>query len=195
MEINPTTAEEKFVPDWDIRNNDSSNVLVTKLYRRWIEAESVRENLEKETLSLKRKIKKSPDIEKKIAQHTQDLQVQQEKVKSLTTQSQSSQAASASAAEDRDRIAAELKSFSESMKKKKKKKKKKNEEHKGVLAKMEESFTNARLAYANMMAERDALKTGEAYLKAQIEDMKRHEEEIEVENAALKAKVEDLQAT
>ncbi|MFS8020132.1 hypothetical protein Hanom_Chr15g01411931 [Helianthus anomalus] len=93
-------------------------------------------------------------------------------------------------------------------------KKKKDEEHKGVLAKMEESFTNARLDYANMMAicaffaltlfalffltlssERDALKTGEADLKAQIEDMKRHEEEIEVENAALKAKVEDLQAT
>ncbi|KAJ0734163.1 hypothetical protein HanPI659440_Chr11g0416731 [Helianthus annuus] len=53
---------------------------------------------------------------------------------------------------------------------------------------MEESFTNARLAYANMMA-------GEADLKAQIEEMKGHEEEIKVENAALKAKVEDLQAT
>ncbi|KAM0011148.1 hypothetical protein Hdeb2414_s0067g00768851 [Helianthus debilis subsp. tardiflorus] len=53
---------------------------------------------------------------------------------------------------------------------------------------MEESFANARLAYANMMA-------GEADLKAQIEDMKGHEEEIEVENAALKAKVEDFQAT
>ncbi|KAJ0692980.1 hypothetical protein HanPI659440_Chr15g0592031 [Helianthus annuus] len=97
MEIDPATAEEKFVPDWDIRNKDSvmdelvartllfnvstpldharsrrmksqdlgamvlsnqaqSNVLVTELYRRWFEAESVRENLEKETLSLKRKI-------------------------------------------------------------------------------------------------------------------------------------------
>ncbi|MFS7918794.1 hypothetical protein Hanom_Chr03g00205331 [Helianthus anomalus] len=67
--------------------------------------------------------------------------------------------------------------------------------------KMEESFANARLAYANMMADtylicpRDTLKTGEADLKAQIEDMKGHEEEIKVENAALKAKVEDLQAT
>ncbi|MFS7916194.1 hypothetical protein Hanom_Chr02g00174251 [Helianthus anomalus] len=64
-----------------------------------------------------------------------------------------------------------------------------------VLAKMEESFTNARLAYANMMAERDALKRGEVDLKAQIEDMKGHEEEIKAENAALKPQVEDLQAT
>ncbi|MFS8020131.1 hypothetical protein Hanom_Chr15g01411921 [Helianthus anomalus] len=115
MEIDPATAEDKFIPDWDVRNKDyvmdelvaktflfnintpldhaqsrkmknqdlsamvlsnqaQSNVLVTELYRRWIEVESVRENLEKETLLLKRKIKKSPDIEKKIAQLTQDLQ-------------------------------------------------------------------------------------------------------------------------
>ncbi|KAM0036475.1 hypothetical protein Hdeb2414_s0014g00426791 [Helianthus debilis subsp. tardiflorus] len=108
MEIDPVTPEEKFVPDWDIRNKDSvmeelvartflfnistplvharsrkmknqdlgalvlsnqaqSNVLVTELYRRWIEAESVRENLDKEALSLKRKIQKTPDTEKKIA--------------------------------------------------------------------------------------------------------------------------------
>ncbi|KAJ0808802.1 hypothetical protein HanPI659440_Chr01g0007401 [Helianthus annuus] len=66
--------------------------------------------------------------------------------------------------------------------------KQKDEEHKTVLAKMEESFTNARLAYANMMA-------GEADLKAQIEEMKGNEEEINAENAALQAKVEDLQAT
>ncbi|KAF5814550.1 hypothetical protein HanRHA438_Chr03g0124461 [Helianthus annuus] len=222
MEIDPATADEKFVPDWDIRNKDSvmdelvartllfnistpldharsrkmknqdlgamvlsnqaqSNIFVTELYRRWVEAESVKENLEKETLSLKRKIQRAPDVEKKIAQLTQDLQSQREKVKSLTTQNQSSQAAAASAAEDRDRISAELKNFVESLKKK-------DEEHKVVLWKMEESFTNACLAYANMMA-------GEADLKAQIEEMKGHNEEIEVENAALKAKVEDLQAT
>ncbi|KAM0027457.1 hypothetical protein Hdeb2414_s0019g00540451 [Helianthus debilis subsp. tardiflorus] len=195
MEIDSATAEKKFVPDWDIRNKDSvmdelaqSNVLVTELYRRWVEAESVKENLEKEARSLKRKIQRTPESEKKIAQLTLDLQAQQEKVKCLTTQNQSSLAAAASAAEDRDRIAAELKDFSESMKKK-------DEEHKAVLAKMEESSTNARLAYANMMAERDALKTGEADLKAQIEAMKGREEEIKAENAALKAKVEDLQAT
>ncbi|MFS7992847.1 hypothetical protein Hanom_Chr12g01087091 [Helianthus anomalus] len=47
---------------------------------------------------------------------------------------------------------------------------------------MEESFPNALLAYANMMA-------------AHIEEMKRHEEEVKTENAALRAKVEDLQAT
>ncbi|KAJ0736157.1 hypothetical protein HanPI659440_Chr11g0440381 [Helianthus annuus] len=97
MEIDPTTAEEKFIPDWDIRNKDSvmdtlvartmlfnintpidharsrkmknpdlgaavltnqaqSNIFVTELYRRWVEAESVRENLEKEARSLKRRV-------------------------------------------------------------------------------------------------------------------------------------------
>ncbi|KAJ0693054.1 hypothetical protein HanPI659440_Chr15g0592851 [Helianthus annuus] len=227
MDIDPATAEEKFLPDWDIWNKDSvmdelvartllfnistpldharsrrmksqdlgamvlsnqaqSNIFVTELYRRWVEAESVMENLEKETLSLKRKIQRTPDTEKKIAQLTQDLQTQQEKVKSLTTQNQSSQATVASAAEDRDRISAELKSFAESLKKKK------DEEHMVVLSKMEESFANARLAYANMMA-------GEADLKAQIKEMKgNHEVEIEkikTENATLKTKVENLQAT
>ncbi|KAJ0793017.1 hypothetical protein HanOQP8_Chr01g0024921 [Helianthus annuus] len=43
--------------------------------------------------------------------------------------------------------------------------------------------------------QRDALKTGEADLKARIEEMKGHHEEIKVENASLKAKVEDHQAT
>ncbi|KAJ0576140.1 hypothetical protein HanOQP8_Chr05g0178781 [Helianthus annuus] len=206
MEIDPATAEEKTLlfnistpldhaRSRRMKNQDlgatvlsdqaQSNIFVTELYRRWIEAEPVRENLEKETRSLKHKIQRSPDAEKKIAQLTQDLHAQQEKVKSLTTQSQSSQAAAASAAEDRDRIAAELKGFSESMQKK-------DEEHKAVLAKMEESFTNARLAYANMMA-------GEADLKAQIEEMKcSHEteiEEIKKENATLKASVDDLQVT
>ncbi|MFS7976439.1 hypothetical protein Hanom_Chr10g00892441 [Helianthus anomalus] len=164
-----------------LSNQAQSNIFVTELYRRWVEAESVKENLEKETLSLKRKIQRIPDVEKKIAQLTQDFQTQQEKVKSLTTQNQSSQAAAASVAEDRDRISAELKDFAKTLKKK-------DEEHKVVLSKMEESFKNARLAYANMMA-------GEADLKAQIEDMKGHREELKVENAALKAKVEDLQAT
>ncbi|MFS7956776.1 hypothetical protein Hanom_Chr07g00658481 [Helianthus anomalus] len=73
---------------------------------------------------------------------------------------------------------------------------KKDEEHKSVLAKMEESFNNARLAYANMMAERDVLKTGEADLKTQIEEMKCSYEaeigEIKKEKAALKASVDDL---
>ncbi|KAJ0529625.1 hypothetical protein HanHA89_Chr10g0380031 [Helianthus annuus] len=222
MEIDPAMAEDKFIPEWDIRNKDSvmdelvartllfnintpldhaksrkmknpdlgaavltnqaqSNIFVTELYRRWVEAESVRENLERETRSLKRKIQKSPDAEKRITQLTQDLQVQQEKVKSLIAQNQSSQAAAASAAEDRDRISAELKNFSESMKQK-------DDQHKEVMAKMEASFENARIAYANMMA-------GEADLKAQIEEMKVHEEEIEAENVSLMAKVEELQAT
>ncbi|KAM0057864.1 hypothetical protein Hdeb2414_s0005g00163451 [Helianthus debilis subsp. tardiflorus] len=94
MEIDPATTDEKFVPEWDIRNKDSVmddlvartflfnistpldhaqsrnmknqdlgvamlsnqaqfNVYMTELYHRWVEVESVRENLEKETLSLK----------------------------------------------------------------------------------------------------------------------------------------------
>ncbi|KAJ0725992.1 hypothetical protein HanPI659440_Chr12g0465221 [Helianthus annuus] len=77
--------------------------------------------------------------------------------------------------------------------------KKQDEEHKSVLAKMEESFNNARIAYANMMAEWDVLKTGEADLKAQIEEMKCNHEaeigEIKKESAALKASVDDLLAT
>ncbi|KAJ0681794.1 hypothetical protein HanPI659440_Chr16g0640091 [Helianthus annuus] len=91
-----------------LSNQAQSNIFMTELYRRWVEAESVRENLEKETRSLKRKIQRTPDMEKKIAQLTQDVQAQQEKVKSLITQNQSSQAAAASAAEDRDKISAEL---------------------------------------------------------------------------------------
>ncbi|KAJ0793333.1 putative transcription factor bZIP family [Helianthus annuus] len=186
MEIDPAMAEDKFIPDWDIRNKDSvmdeliartllvnistpldhsrsrrmksqdlgaailtnqaqSNVFVTEVYRRWVEAESVRENLEKEIRSLKRKAQRTPEIEKKVAQLTSDVQAQQEKIKSLTTQNQSSQAAAASAAEDRDRVAAELKKFSESMQEK-------DREHKLVMAKMEESFNNARLAYAKLVA-------------------------------------------
>ncbi|KAM0030430.1 hypothetical protein Hdeb2414_s0018g00536981 [Helianthus debilis subsp. tardiflorus] len=147
-----------------LSNQAQSNIFVTELYRRWVEAESVKENLEKETISLKRKIQRTPDAEKKIAQLTQDLQTQQEKDKSLTTQNQSSQAAAASAAEDRDRLATELKNFAKSLKKK-------DEEYKVVLSKMEESFANAHLAYANMMA-------GEADLKAQIEEMKGQDEEV-----------------
>ncbi|KAJ0818047.1 hypothetical protein HanPI659440_Chr00c04g0712471 [Helianthus annuus] len=120
MEIDPATSEDKFVPDWDIRNKDSvmdelvartflfnistpvdharsrkmksqdlgvvvlsnqaqSNIFVTELYRRWVESESVREDLEKEVRSLKRKIQRAPKTEKKVAQLTTELQTHQEK--------------------------------------------------------------------------------------------------------------------
>ncbi|KAJ0876846.1 hypothetical protein HanPSC8_Chr11g0493081 [Helianthus annuus] len=152
MEIDPATSEDKFVPDWDIRNKDSvmdelvartflfnistpvdharsrkmksqdlgvavlsnqaqSNVFVTELYRRWVESESVREDLEKEVRSLKRKIQKAPETEKKVAQLTTELQTHQEKIKPLIIQNQSSQAVAASAAEERDRVNTELKNF------------------------------------------------------------------------------------
>ncbi|MFS7910375.1 hypothetical protein Hanom_Chr02g00105611 [Helianthus anomalus] len=126
MEIDLATTDEKFVPEWDILLQGF------KLSRRWVEAELVKEDLEKETLALKCKLQRTPDTEKKLTQLSQDLQAQKEKVKSLTTQNQSSQAAAASASEERDRVATELKSFAESSKKK-------DEEHKGVLAKMEEA--------------------------------------------------------
>ncbi|KAM0007697.1 hypothetical protein Hdeb2414_s0135g00808311 [Helianthus debilis subsp. tardiflorus] len=125
MEVDPATAEEKFTPDWDIKNKHSvmddlttrmflfgiytsvdhsrsrrmksqdlgaamlsnqaqSKVYVVELYRRRVEAESVKENVEKETISLKRKMLRTPDTEKKLAQLTQELAAQKEKLKLLT---------------------------------------------------------------------------------------------------------------
>ncbi|MFS7911795.1 hypothetical protein Hanom_Chr02g00122291 [Helianthus anomalus] len=139
MEIDPTTADEKFVPDWDVRNQDS-------LYRRRVEAESVKEDLEKETIALKHKIQRTPVAERKLTQLSQDLHAQKEKMKSLIAQNQSSHAIVASASEERDRVAAELKSFVESSNEK-------DEEHKGILAKMEEAVSSARAAYETMLAD------------------------------------------
>ncbi|KAJ0726864.1 hypothetical protein HanPI659440_Chr12g0475231 [Helianthus annuus] len=68
-----------------------------------------------------------------------------------------------------------------------------------VLTKMEESISNARTTYEKMMTERDALKIGEADLKARMDEMKSHHkakiEELKLESVDLAAKVEDLQAT
>ncbi|KAM0005729.1 hypothetical protein Hdeb2414_s0022g00616351 [Helianthus debilis subsp. tardiflorus] len=60
--------------------------------------------------------------------------------------------------------------------------KQKDEEHKTVLAKMEESLNNARLAYESMMAGAEA-------------DLKDRIEEMEMENASLRTKVDDLRET
>ncbi|KAM0036388.1 hypothetical protein Hdeb2414_s0014g00425781 [Helianthus debilis subsp. tardiflorus] len=56
-----------------LANQAQSNVYVVELYRRWVEAESVKENFEKEIISLKRKMQRTPDTEKNLAQLTQDL--------------------------------------------------------------------------------------------------------------------------
>ncbi|MFS8021751.1 hypothetical protein Hanom_Chr16g01431111 [Helianthus anomalus] len=56
-----------------LSNQAQSNIYVMEIYRRWVEAESVRKNLEKETLFLKRKIQRTPDVEKRISQLSQDL--------------------------------------------------------------------------------------------------------------------------
>ncbi|MFS7929777.1 hypothetical protein Hanom_Chr04g00336451 [Helianthus anomalus] len=207
MEIDPATADEKFVPKWDIRNKDSvMDDLVSQMFlfnirtpldharsrKMKIKILARRENLEKETLSLKRKIQRTPDAEKRLSLLSQDLQAQKKKVKTLTTQNQSSQATAASASEEQDKISAELRSFAEPSKKK-------DEEHMEVLARMEKSISNARAAYEKMMAECDALKTGEGDLKARMDEMKSHHkaeiEELKLEGADLAKKVEDLQAT
>ncbi|KAF5768555.1 hypothetical protein HanXRQr2_Chr14g0637771 [Helianthus annuus] len=64
---------------------------------------------------------------------------------------------------------------------------------------MEESVNNARSAYKKMLAERDALKAGEADLRARMDEMKGHHqaeiEELKLKSADLVAKVEDPQAT
>ncbi|KAJ0792873.1 hypothetical protein HanOQP8_Chr01g0022881 [Helianthus annuus] len=64
---------------------------------------------------------------------------------------------------------------------------------------MEEAVSNARAAYERMLAGHDAHKTGEADLKARMDEMKGHHkaeiEELKSENADLAKKVEDLQAT
>ncbi|KAJ0668679.1 hypothetical protein HanPI659440_Chr17g0692311 [Helianthus annuus] len=196
-----------------LANQAQSNVYVVELYRRWVEAESVKEDLEKEMNSLKRKMQRTPVAEKKLAQLSQDLAAQKEKIKSLSALNQSSQAAAASAFEERDKAVAELKSFVASSKEK-------DEEHKGALAKMEETLTHARAAYEKMLAgsapffvyfefllhifltclsERDTYKTGEAYLKARIEEMKGHHraeiKDLKLENADLAKRVEELRAT
>ncbi|MFS7956775.1 hypothetical protein Hanom_Chr07g00658471 [Helianthus anomalus] len=56
-----------------LTNQAQSNIFVTELYRRWVEAESMRENLERDNRSLRRKIQRAPEAEKKIAQLTLDL--------------------------------------------------------------------------------------------------------------------------
>ncbi|KAJ0697213.1 hypothetical protein HanLR1_Chr10g0366481 [Helianthus annuus] len=174
IEVDPTIAEEKFSPDWDVKNKDSvmdaltakmfifgintpidhsrschmksqdlrmvvlanqaqSNVYVTELYRRWVEAESVRENLERELLSVKDKLQRTPDTEKRVAQLTRDLAAKKKKIKALTAQCQSAQAA-ALAGEERDKSAAELDKFASTMKEN-------DTAHKQLLDKMEDSFS------------------------------------------------------
>ncbi|MFS7907215.1 hypothetical protein Hanom_Chr01g00068671 [Helianthus anomalus] len=112
MEIDSATADENFVPKWEIRNKDSViddltarmflfNVSTRSCLEQEdeksalgsgdvvesgsikclcdraispVEAESVKEDSEKETIALKRNIHRTPDTEKKLAQLSQDLQ-------------------------------------------------------------------------------------------------------------------------
>ncbi|MFS7923580.1 hypothetical protein Hanom_Chr03g00262351 [Helianthus anomalus] len=64
---------------------------------------------------------------------------------------------------------------------------------------MDEAVSNARTTYEKILAKCNAHKTGEADLKARMDEMKGHHraevEELKSENANLSKKVEDLQAT
>ncbi|KAJ0550912.1 hypothetical protein HanHA300_Chr07g0251221 [Helianthus annuus] len=180
MEVDPAMVENKFVPDWEVKNKDymmdaltamfrfgintpvdhsrsrrmksqdlglavlanqaQSNVYVVELYCRWVEAESVRENLEHELLSMKDKLQRTPDTEKKVSQLNRDLAAQKERIKALSAQCQSAQAAAASAKEERGKAAAELTRFAAVIKES-------DKAHKDLLAKMEESLSQARDAY------------------------------------------------
>ncbi|MFS7938925.1 hypothetical protein Hanom_Chr05g00445561 [Helianthus anomalus] len=103
----------------------------------------------------------------------------------MSALNQSAQAVAASASEERDKTADELAGFVTSMKEK-------DEEHKSVLAKVEESLMQARDAYGWMIA-------GEADLKERMEEMKKnHEAEIgdlKLESADLSRKVDELRLT
>ncbi|KAF5754690.1 hypothetical protein HanRHA438_Chr17g0804231 [Helianthus annuus] len=126
-----------------LANQAQSNVYVVELYRRWVEAESVRENLEHDLLSMKDKMQRTPDTEKKISQLNLDLVTQKEKIKALSAQYQSAQTDTASAGEERDKVAVELTRFAAVMKES-------DKAYKDHLAKMEESLSQARDACERM---------------------------------------------
>ncbi|KAJ0618312.1 hypothetical protein HanPSC8_Chr02g0057651 [Helianthus annuus] len=254
MEVDPATAEDKFVPDWDVENKDSvmdvltakmflfgintpvghsrsrrmksqdlgmvvlanqaqSNVYVVEVYRRWVEANSVRENMEKKLLFLKKQVTRTPVTEKKLAQLSQDLIVLKEMIKSLPTLNHSAWAAVASTYEERNKTTTELAGFVTTMKEK-------DEAHKDVLTKMEESLVQACNTYDRMIAgpvpysiflaslfvffltcftERDLHKSGEGNLKARMEVMEKNHgaevKDLKLENADLNNKVEELRVT
>ncbi|MFS7979614.1 hypothetical protein Hanom_Chr10g00929781 [Helianthus anomalus] len=128
------------------------------------------------------KLQRTPDTEKQVAQLTHDLAAQKKKIKALTAQCQSAQVTAASAGEEKDKSVAELEKFSSTMKKN-------DKAHKELLDKMEDSLSQARVAYERMIK-------GEANLKAKIEAMqKKHEEEIsdsKLKIANLSGKVQEL---
>ncbi|MFS7950078.1 hypothetical protein Hanom_Chr06g00579111 [Helianthus anomalus] len=219
MEVDPATTEQKFIPDWDIKNKDPvMDTLTVKMFLLGINTPVGRSGISEEehgerTSFYKKKLQRTPDTEKKLAQLSQDLSAHKEKIKSLSALNQYSQAVVASASENRDKIAGELTDFVTS-------RKERDEEHKGVLAKMEESLVQVHNAYDRMITcstpcfirlafalyffltcfiERDMHKSGEVDLKAKMEAKKKNQEaeveDLKLENAGLNKRVEELRVT
>ncbi|KAJ0771655.1 hypothetical protein HanPI659440_Chr07g0271561 [Helianthus annuus] len=147
--------------------------------------------MEHEHLSMKDKLQRTPDTEKNVSQLNRDLAAQKERIKALAAQCQSAQVAAASAGEERGKVAAELTRFAAVMKES-------DKAYKDLLAKMEESLSQARDAYERMAKVKDFHKSGEADLKAKIQAMeKRHGTELEdlkLEIVDFSKRVEELQA-
>ncbi|MFS8022614.1 hypothetical protein Hanom_Chr16g01441591 [Helianthus anomalus] len=85
-----------------LANQAQSNVYVMKLYRRWVESESVKEDLDRELNPAKQKLKKTPDIQKGVSLLSRELTQQKDKVKSLSIQHQVALLVVAAAGEERD---------------------------------------------------------------------------------------------
>ncbi|MFS8031460.1 hypothetical protein Hanom_Chr17g01546181 [Helianthus anomalus] len=87
---------------------------------------------------MKDKMQRTPDTEKKISQQLNlDLATQKEKIKALSAQYQLAQTATVSAGDERDKVATELTRFVTVMKEN-------DKAYKELLAKMEESLSQAR---------------------------------------------------
>ncbi|MFS7924755.1 hypothetical protein Hanom_Chr03g00276401 [Helianthus anomalus] len=209
IEVDPAMAEDKFVPDWEVKNKDSLiDALTTKMFlfginipidHSWsrrmksqelgstVFANQAQSNVHVVELYHRwvEAESQTPDIDMKVAQLSKDLIVHQEKIKSLSAQNQSAQAAAASATEERDKIAVELAGFVATLKEN-------DEAHNEVLAKTEESLTQLRSAYDRMLK-------GEADLKAKMEVMEKdHRAEVKdlkLEIVDLNKRMDELRST
>ncbi|MFS7980712.1 hypothetical protein Hanom_Chr10g00942531 [Helianthus anomalus] len=101
-------------------------------------------------------------------------------------------AAAATATEERDKIAVDLVGFVATMKEN-------DEAHRDILAKMEESLTQLRNAYDQMIKERDFHKSGDADLKVKMEAMEKSHgaevEDLKLEIADLNKRMDELRST
>ncbi|MFS7980722.1 hypothetical protein Hanom_Chr10g00942631 [Helianthus anomalus] len=141
---------------------------------------------------MKKQLHWTPDTVKKVAQLSQDLSAHKEKIKSLSTKNQSAQVVAATDTEERDKIAVDLAGFEATMNEN-------DEAHKDILVKMEESLTQLRNAYDQMIKERDLHKSGEADPKVKMEAMENSHgaevEDLKLEIADLNKRMDELRST